>query len=454
MVEFSHRTREKDIAGLDGRRFKCVIIGGGIVGAGLANLLSHNGIETLLVDKGDFASGTSSGSSKLIHGGIRYLAQGHLKLTRDLLRERNYLMENTDIVKRLDFDILVDEYSWSPSYIRLGLFLYSILGGEAKIPRMVRNSGKYAGGVKGYFPYFDGMTDDSMLVMSNVVSAHNRGATCLNYLEAKKIRDSGDGSVKIGLEDRVGKNRPEVSADIVINCGGPWVNRILGLYREGEEIPMKLSKGVHLIIDRGKLPAERAVTFRSHIDRRQMFVIPREHVCIIGTTESLVNSPDSFSISDDDEDYIVKSVARLYPGLSRDDVIGRYCGIRPLVGKGSNPDRISRDFLLFEHGNMISVAGVKLTDFRQSSRKIARKISSVTGWKIRRDNLPVIDYHRGASADRFIEMVENECVIFPSDATRRRDGSEIYNPGNLSAVRDRVVDAMRKSGMEVPDELA
>lgn len=446
MVEFSYRTRKDDILKMDGKHVSCLIIGGGIVGAGLANILSHNRVSTVLVDKGDFASGTSSGSSKLIHGGIRYLAQGHVKLTRDLLRERNYLIENTDLVRRLDFDILVDEFSWSPSYIRLGLFLYSLLGGHPEIPRMRKNSGKYPAEVQGYFPYFDGITDDSELVISNIVSAHNRGATCLNYTEAVSVKDH-DESVEVSLKDHTSGKVITVTADVVVNCTGPWIERVLKLYSPESSIPIKLSKGIHLVFDRKDVPVDRAITFRSHKDRRQMFVIPRDLVSIVGTTESLVNSPSDISINDDDVDYIVDSVRRLFPNISRRNVLSMYSGIRPLIGKGNNPDKITRDFSIYEHRRMLSIAGVKLTDFRNAARKIARRVASITDLSITTGKLPVIDYARTSGENSFEDMIMKECAVYPEDITRRRAGTSIYDPLNLSNVEKLVNEAFKRAGV-------
>lgn len=129
MIEFSAKTRIDDIEKSKGKDFDVLIVGGGIIGAGIAHALSQSGISVLLVEKGDFASGTSSGSSKLMHGGLRYLAQGRIRLTRNLLKERNYLLKTTDVVKLIDFDILIGPDLFSRFEIKLGLFLYRLLGG-------------------------------------------------------------------------------------------------------------------------------------------------------------------------------------------------------------------------------------------------------------------------------------------------------------------------------------
>lgn len=448
MREFSSRTRTRDVSRLDGKHVECLIVGGGIVGAGIANILSQNGVGCILSEKGDFASGTSSGSSKLIHGGIRYLAQGHIRLTLDLLRERNYLIENTDLVKRLDFDIIVDDYSWSSAYMRLGLFLYSLLGGKFEIPERFQNNGKYSGGVRGYFHYFDGVTDDSTLVMHNIISAHENNCICLNYAEVVSLKDQGD-KVEVKLLDRTNSREISFTCDLVMNCTGAWSNSLLKLYRPQSTIPLRMSKGVHIAFERGSLPLERAVTFRSHLDRRQMFLVPRGNVTIVGTTESPVSGPEDLEVAEKDVEYLLNSARRLFPGLKAEDVVSSYSGIRPLIGKGHNLDKVSRNFSIFKHGRMITVAGVKLTDYRNAARKAAVAVGKLFGRGIRVSGLPKISYNRPKNIDDPGYFIKYECAIKPEDITRRRLGIEIYDPRSYKEVSLRVRDAFER--MELGD---
>ena len=444
--EFSFRTRKEDFESAGGTKFDALIIGGGIIGAGVANLLAQNGVKALLVDKGDFASGTSSGSSKLIHGGLRYLAQGRILLTRDLLKERNYLMKNTDIVSRLDFDILMDEYSWKPYTIRLGLLMYNILGGKFRIPSMKENDGKYGPGVKGYFSYFDGMTDDSRLVIYNIVSAHNNGAICLNYASVTGLRKRGS-EIVADLEDQINGGKSSVTADAVINCAGPWAEEVMKMYGVENDEKFRLSKGVHIIVSREDLPVDRAIAFRSHIDKRQMFVIPREEVVIIGTTDEFVDEPDDFSVPDEDVKYIIDSARRIFPSLSESMILTAYSGLRPLFGKGDSPGEVSRDFSIKSTGNFITVFGGKLTDYRSASRNVAEHYSRISGRKIRTKGLPRIDYRREKTENPYSYEIEYECAITFEDILRRREALSLYSRDLGESEKPRILESLKEAGL-------
>lgn len=424
--EFSPSTRNREILDIDNTEVNAVIIGGGITGAGVANILAQNSINPVLLEMNDFGSGTSSGSSKLIHGGLRYLAQGHFRLTKQLLAERNYLVKNTDFIHMLDFDILVDKYSWGKSKIRLGLFMYGLLGGGKKFPRFVRNSGKYNRSVTGYFTYNDAFGIDSVLVIHNVISAHMLGAHCLNYCKVKDIMEDRD-QYTIKFVDKQNSKEHVLKTKYVINCGGPWANQIsskLGIPEDN----FRLSRGIHLIFKREDLPVDNCVVFRSHIDGRQMFLIPYEGVTIAGTTDSFVDSPDDFSIAEEDKDYIVKSTARLFPSINDRKIVSSYAGIRPLFGKGDTPGEVSRDFFVKSHNGFISVYGGKLTDYRNVARKVAVQFSRVSGIKIRTKGLPEIIYRRPKVIADPSYFIRHECAITPEDILRRRTAVSILDP--------------------------
>lgn len=446
MIEFSYKTRAENISKLNNGKVKILVIGGGIAGAGVANILAQNGLNPVLIEANDFSSGTSSGSSKLIHGGLRYLAQGRIFLTRDLLKERNYLMKNTKIVSKLDFDIIIDDFSWSPLELRFGLFLYSILGGGFKIPRMVKNNGKYGNNVKGYFRYFDGLTDDSTLVIHNIISAHNNGAVCLNYAELKKLTDTVEG-VRALVEDKTTGKEFAIDADLVINCAGPWVEKIMQLYGLERNPFFKLSKGIHIIVDKKTLPLESAIAFRSHLDKRQLFVIPKEKVVIIGTTDKFVLEPDDFSVPKEDVEYIIESVQRLFPNITRGDVITEYAGIRPLFGRGDDPGDVSRDFFIKEVRNMIIVFGGKITDYRSFSRRVAKVVAKRLGIKLTIKNMPRIDYERKLLENPYEYMIKYESAMNYKDLARRRDPVELYEPDLGKSKRKEIIDALKKAGL-------
>ncbi len=418
-MEFSYLTRKNDLKNLNGKEYEVVIVGGGIVGAGIANVLSANGIKILLIDKGDFASGTSSNSSKLIHGGLRYLAQGHLLLTRELLKERNYLLKNLDFVSRMKFDILIDDSSWSRSSLYFGLFLYNLLGGKIEFPRFKRDGYSYDG-YRGHFTYEDASTDDALLVVHNVVSAVMQGATAINYLEATEFKDV-EGRVETKLVDRLEEGSFHVKSKIVVNAAGPWVNAALKGYGSRKIDDLRLSKGSHLILKKDKFNLKNAVAFRSHLDRRQMFIIPKGDVVIVGTTDKFVDSPNSFVMDDEEEEYIVDSVRKVFPNVGEEDVVGSYSGIRPLYGSGDDPGRVTRDFHIGKSGKMITIMGVKITNYRSASRKICRQIGEMLNKSLNVRDLPRVEYSR-SGRDPLECAVMHECALTVEDVVRRRLG--------------------------------
>ncbi len=447
--EFSYATRKKHLESLDGSTREFTVIGGGITGSGVAALLAQNGIQPVLLDRSDFSSGTSSGSSKLIHGGLRYLAQGEVMLTRHLLKERNYLLKNVNFVTPLNFDILIDDNSWSKREITLGLFLYNLLAGRIALPRMKRNAGKYPEHVKGYFTYYDAYATDSVLVIHNIVSAVRNGASCINYANVESIEEVDDGHYRITVEDRATGRKISFRSKYIVNCAGPWVKEVADMIGVPGKGVFRLSKGVHLIFRKEDCPAVNAIAFRSHIDRRQMFVIPAGKVTIIGTTDTFVDSPDDFSVTDEDIHYIISSSKRLYPDLTAEKVLTSYSGIRPLFGTGETPGEISRDFYISSRGHAVSVFGGKLTDYRNVARKVARAVSAVSGRGIRTKGLPVIDYRRPEVIDGYDYYIDHECALTPEDVYRRRTAVSLYEP-EFESLKEGIIETFRRVE-EIPE---
>lgn len=441
-AEFSHKTRRATIDSLNGQVRDVAIIGGGITGSGIANLLAQNNISTVLIERSDFASGTSAGSSKLIHGGLRYLAQGHFMLTRHLLKERNYLLRNVNFVTKLDFDILIDSNSWGRREITFGLFLYNLLGGNFRIPRMIKNRGEYPSDVRGYFRYHDAYATDSVLVIHNIVSAVKHNAECLNYAEFTGFKKEGD-FYRITFKDGTTGNEHSFTAKYIINCAGPWVKQIadkLGVRGKGT---FRLSKGVHLIFRKEDAECRNAIAFRSHLDKRQMFVIPAGKVTIVGTTDTFTDSPDDFSVNPEDTKYIIESAKRILPEIKEDKVLTSYAGIRPLFGTGNSPGEISRDFYIDVSGRIISIFGGKLTDYRNVARKTGKVLSRISGLRIRTSGLPLVDYSRPDSISGYDYYIDNECAMTPEDICRRRTAASLYEP-EFSKIEEEVLETFRR----------
>lgn len=402
--------------------FDVAIIGGGITGAGIANILASNGVKSILFEMNDFGSGTSSGSSKLIHGGIRYLANFEIREVRDLLHERNYLLKHTEIVKPMNFKILVDKYSWKKSTLRLGIFVYNILSGSISVPRYVKNRGEMPESIRGYFNYRDAWTDDTKMVIYNIVSAVRKGAICLNYSMVLKIEYEKD-LVFIKFKDNIREVERKISARYAINAAGPWAGEVSGMEDSKFSGSLKLSKGIHVVVPSEKIGGSDSIVFRSHIDGRQMFIIPRGEVTIIGTTDRFVNSPDDFAVDKDDIEYIIESAKRLYPDLKKSDITYSYAGIRPLYGESDDPGSISRGFVVKVNGRFINIYGGKLTNYRSVSRKVAKIYGKNVGKKLNIKGLPEINYSRPKLVGKDLYEYERdyECAIFPEDILIRRE---------------------------------
>jgi len=436
--EFSAATRNDDLDSLEGNFFDAAIIGGGITGAGCANILSQLGLRTVLLEKGDFASGTSSGSSKLIHGGLRYLDQGRLRLVRNLLKERNYLLENSELVTPVEFRILIGSGSWKSWKIRLGLILYKILGGKNRFPVFHKNDGQYGPEIDGYFTYMDAMVNDAELVIYNVVSAHNSGSVCLNYTKAESI-STDSGEFRIGVRDFISGKRHMVKSRTVINAAGPWSAEIMEMAGLNYSEKFRLSRGIHIIFRKKDLTTDAALAFRSQIDKRQIFIIPWEHVTVIGTTDTFVHNPDQFSVPEDEVEYLLKSAEYVVGKLDRSKIVETYSGIRPLYGEGKTPGEISRDFTIVSRNGVISVLGGKITDYRRVSRSVALETAKHLGLKVMVRGLPAINYSRRVPGDVYQHMLKYECPLYPEDITRRRTGTDLFDPdrrdGEMSKVQ-------------------
>ncbi len=447
---FSYKEREQFIRSLSGGNVLVTIIGGGITGAGIANLLAQNGLKPVLLERSDFSSGTSSGSSKLIHGGLRYLAEGRIGLTRHLLKERNYMLKHLDIVKRMRFDILVDSYSWSRNTIRFGLFFYGLLGSSLRIPRMHENAGKYPQSVRGYFEYHDAFTIDSVLVIHNILSAVVKGARCINYAPVISLEKTGDNFL-ISFVDRLTGGVLSFRSRYIINSAGPWVRTVDDMISLSPKGRFRLSKGVHLVFRSEAVPIKNAVAFRTPVDGRQMFLIPAGKVTIAGTTDTFTDSPDDFSVEEQDRSYVMKSVEHIFPNVGRGDIVAEYSGIRPLFGEGKTPGEISRDFFISRYERSISVYGGKLTDYRNVARKVSREFERISGIQIKSKRLPEVFYRRPEGKIKPSYFINHECAITPEDVYRRRTAYAILDPEN-QGVKEEIFSAFDRLGHLAPKQ--
>lgn len=364
-----------------------IIIGGGITGAGVLRQAVQAGLKTLLVEAHDFGSGTSSRSSKLVHGGLRYLKTAQLKLTLESVREREYLLkQGRGLVNQLGFLYARRHGDHMPGWMfGLGLCAYDLMARQWQ-HRSYDNYDMRAlcppldcPDLCGGYRYFDAQTDDARLVLRLIRESVELGGTALNYARADRLLRTKDGLVRgIALRDTSGVStrEAEVKAKVVINATGVWVDQ---LRRQiGKTARMRPLRGSHLIFQYERLPLTRAVTFLHPQDGRPVFALPWEGVIIFGTTDidhpgELVTDPH---ISPEEVDYLLGGLQALFPGQALDygDITATFAGLRPVVHTGkSDPSKESREYAVWDDNRLITVAGGKLTTFRLMARDTLKK---------------------------------------------------------------------------------
>ena len=393
MTQFSWQTRRQSLEKFAEEIFDILVIGGGITGAGIALDATSRGLRVALVEKRDFAAGTSSRSTKLIHGGLRYLEHFDFGLVREALVERAILVKIAPHLAE-PFSFLIPIYRNSqrnydhPLKMRAGLVLYDLLAGRYGLSRHKRLSRDETlrlapqldpQGLKGSFLYFDALTDDSRLVIEVIKTAHERGARLANYTRATGFIKNKDEKISgVVLRDDLGGIEIKARAGTVINATGVWMDEVIRLNGEkGPEISRSLrpSKGIHLTISADRLRVNSACLIPSLTGHRFYFVVPWGGRVNIGTTDTDYNGgKDSPRAEDYEVNEILGAINSYFPEtqLAAADVISSWAGLRPLI---SNPNAkrttdVSRKEELFETGDgLISISGGKLTTYRRMAAR-------------------------------------------------------------------------------------
>jgi len=362
---------------------KIAVIGGGINGTGVAWELARRGYDVVLFEKNVCGAQTSSATTKMIHGGLRYLEQFHLGLVRESLRERAWLLQRLpELVRPLE--ILVPVYEDSPRgrlMVKLGLLLYDALAGSAKIARhrflstqdVLERAPLVPDGLRGAFSYWDAQVDDYALVRTVVASAIRDGARIRENTAVEELEREGD-------EWIVRTNHGDDSRfDLVVNAAGPWMNELLR--RNGLEAPYTLSlvRGTHVVLERRI--SDPGLLLQSVTDRRVFFVLPWKETTLVGTTEVLQDeSPDRVHPTDEEIEYLIRRYNRYFrEPIAQTDIASAFAGVRPLVGRAKNPSAIDRDFRVLRDGNVINVFGGKMTTFMALARKVAMRADNYFG---------------------------------------------------------------------------
>jgi glycerol-3-phosphate dehydrogenase len=393
---FSAHARRAALELLSHARFDVLVIGGGITGAGVARDAAMRGLRTALVERDDFASGTSSRSSRLIHGGLRYLEHGWLHLVFESSRERRTLMRIAPhLVRPLAFTWPVYDEARVPLWkLGAGLMMYDALalfrnlGGNHRrlLPEEVLElePAIRRDGLRGGARYFDASTNDVRLTLANVRAAVDEGATALNHAEVSMLRRAGSHVTGAHILDRITGKGVDVTARAVVNATGPWSDSIRRMVDPHASTALRGTKGVHIAVPRDRVGNNDALTVLSAIDGRVMFVLPAGSFTIVGTTDTDYAGPiDEVRATRADVDYLLRSANAYFPSaqLTAADVVAAWAGIRPLVaGRGVDPGSTSREHsITWTAPGLLSVTGGKLTTYRSMAASVVDQIVRALG---------------------------------------------------------------------------
>ena len=369
--------REQTWSDLD-QPWDIIVVGGGITGAGIFNMAAQKGLKVLLLESNDFAFGTSSRSSKLVHGGIRYLRNRQYDVVRESVRERERLLKEADgLVDPLAFIFPGYEHNLHETkMMRLGVIFYDLLApkwqhqtldkNETKEDLPALNKDGLVGGVK----YYDGLVDDSQLVLRVIMDGIRFGGSALNYAKVIQFNKSQTGNFEgIVVQDESDTLQPsqvELRGTVIINATGPWSDKL----REkiGGAPQLRPLRGSHLIFSKNNLPINAAVTMLHPDDNRAMFAIPWENRVIIGTTDldqPFVNEETQMTRSE--MDYLIRATQYAFPKypITEEDIVSTFSGLRPVINTNApTPSKESRAHKIWEEDGLVTVTGGKLTIFR------------------------------------------------------------------------------------------
>lgn len=379
------------------KHYEVVIVGGGINGCGLIRDLALNGVSTLLIDKGDFASQTSQGSSKMLHGGIRYLENFDFGLVQEALEEKNLWLKLTPhLCFERDFYLPLYNYSkYTPWMLKAGLFLYDflshfqnrphgMLSPEETLNKIPSLDGK---GLKGAGKYYDGVVDDAKLTLECLYDALLEPcAEALSYHEVTETKKVSDG-YEVTYQSLRAPQKVTVKAKIVVFTTGPFTDKLLPKLNIPWTPQLVPSKGIHLWLKEGSIEAKGSVVLTTR-DNRVVFVIPQRHSILVGTTETPVDQ-DEFNIKATDKEvhYLLDVLRQYFPNanLTQESIISTFAGVRPLVREEGSEEalgKVSRFHKIFRPDKFTYVLlGGKYTTFRRMNQELAREIVPRLGKK-------------------------------------------------------------------------
>jgi len=420
-------TRGERLARLREERFDVLVVGGGITGAGVARDAAMRGLKTALVERDDFASGTSSRSSRLVHGGVRYLEHGHLHLVFESSRERRTLLRIAPhLVRPLRFTWPVYQGARVPLWkLGVGLFMYDALAVFRNVQgHRLLTSEEVSGeepalsreNLVGGASYYDASTDDTRLTLANVIAAEESGAVVVNHAAVVGVIREGERIVGAVVREEGDEAQLSVRARVIVNATGPWTDAVRAMDGDAQANAVRATKGVHIAVPRERLATHAALTLLSPTDGRVMFALPSTATTIVGTTDTPTDEPpERVRASRQDVDYLLAAANFFFPAarLTPADVVAAWAGIRPLVASGftRDPASASREHRIDRSASgMISISGGKLTTYRSMAAEVVDVVERSLGRRRRRARTNVVPLPGGDihSVDETLRAAERE----------------------------------------------
>ncbi len=386
---FSATTRQENVDRLAQEEFDLLVIGGGITGVAVARDAAMRGFRTALVEKDDFGSGTSSRSTRLIHGGIRYLEYGEFKLVFDACSERRVMRKVAPRLAR-PLPFLYPLYRGqkpAPWKLRAGMIIYDALSLFRNVQRhrwlypaeVQRREPLVAGrGLLSAGRYYDVQVNDARLTLITAKAAHLHGAVMVNHARVTGLMKAGGRVVGTHVLDEIGGREIGIRARIVANATGIWTDDVLGLDKRDRDPMIRPTKGIHLLISHARLQSQHAIIFPVPSDGRHIFLIPWGDFTLIGTTDTDYQGGLNNPAADlNDVEYLLEAVHHTFPGaqIRHDDVVSTFAGLRPLVSAPGDPSALSREHVILENqSGLITIAGGKLTTHRLMAEQLTDRV--------------------------------------------------------------------------------
>ncbi|MEL3971512.1 glycerol-3-phosphate dehydrogenase/oxidase [Rossellomorea oryzaecorticis] len=449
-MTFSSTARQEIKNQLTSQNYDLIIIGGGITGAGIALDASKRGMKVALVEMQDFAAGTSSRSTKLVHGGLRYLKQFEVKMVAEVGKEREIVYENGPHVTTPEWMLLPlhKDGSFGKFSTSIGLKVYDYLAGVRKNERRTMLSAADTlskeplvkkNGLKGGGYYVEYRTDDARLTIEVMKEAIAHGATAINYIKSQRFLYENKKAVGIEAEDQINGDTLQILGSKIINAAGPWVDEVRGKDYSTNNKQLRLTKGVHIVIDQSKFPLKQAVYFDTP-DGRMVFAIPRDGKAYVGTTDTFYDKNKATpQMTTEDRDYILEAIHYMFPDVTvtKEDVESSWAGIRPLIfEKGKDPSEISRKDEIWEaESGLITIAGGKLTGYRKMGETVvdlvAKRLKEEDKKKFPASstkNMPISGGHVGGSKNlpAFIAQKSKEALQYGLTEEEGRKLASMY----------------------------